>query len=114
MQIFYSRPPKPLHLSAQYRYPQVQLLEIMEKLHAQGHDIWLTVKHNNEYMQLTAQEFSVVAHIISADHDMIVGENIPYDDGWNQETKAMEESAQQHMEEETSDEEIETEDAIVC
>ena len=65
-------------------------------------------------IQLTAQEFSVVAHIISADHDMIVGENIPYDDGWNQETKEMEESAQQHMEEETSDEEIETEDAIVC
>lgn len=113
MQIYYSRPPKPIQLSAQYRYAHAHLLENMEKLHSQGHDIWLTVGQS-KYIPLVAQEFSVVAHIISAEHDMIVGENIPYDDGWDQETQEMENNAAQKMTEDTSEEETHTDEDITA
>lgn len=108
MQIYYSRPPKPIQLSAQHRYSHGQLLENMNKLHSQGYDIWLTVGQS-KYIPLVAQEFSVAAHIISAEHDMIVGENIPYDDGWFEETQEMQKRAEE-VPEDTSEEEVLTDE----
>ena len=45
-----------------------------------------------------------MCYIVCDEHDNIVGENIPYCDGWDAETRQMEERAKQHMEEESSEE----------
>ena len=89
MQLYHSRPPTPIHLSAQHRYTQSQL---EDKIHKLRRPIWLGLKCN-QYIQLDALEISIVCQIVAHEHDEIVGSDIPYDDGWESETQLMESSA---------------------
>ena len=92
MQLYHSRPPTPIHLSAQRRYTQGQLEDKIHKLHRPHRPIWLGLKCN-QYIQLDALEIPIVCQIVAHEHDEMVGTDIPYDDWWDSETQLMEASA---------------------
>jgi hypothetical protein len=105
MLLHFNDPPNPIRLSAQSRYKPEKLCNKLRSLHAKGHKIRLELSRPNSYIKLEPEVFLTVCYIVCYEHDNIVGDNIPYCDGWDEETRQMEERARQHMEEPSSSEE---------
>ena len=104
MQLGYSRPPLPVLLSSQHRYSAEELLQRINLLHTIHHAIWIATGARR-YISLQECEFSLACQLVAAEHDDIVGADVPHDDGWSNETCAMEMAATEHMENSCSDEE---------
>ena len=105
MLLHYNDPPLPIPLSAQARYRPEKLCNKLRALHRSGHKIRLELSRPHRYIKIEPEEFLTVCYIVCDEHDNIVGDNIPYCDGWDAETRQMEEKARQHMEEPSSSEE---------
>ena len=96
MHIAFARPPVKICLSAQHRYSVEGFIGKVRKLHRQGQQIWLVLDSGANIM-LQPEEFPLSCKVVLAEHDNIVGQDIPMDDGWEEETLEMEANAEAHM-----------------
>lgn len=104
--ILFGRPPQRMTLLTTHRYDYTTILERMTKMRHMKVDLWLQV--DGERILLEKADDSLASKVASAYHDT-VAHGAPYDDGFNDETALMEERAEQHMLEPSSEEESDTE-----
>ena len=65
---------------------------------------------SGQLFALERADLSLASRLVALEHDQIVGSNIPFDDGFEEETRAMEVAAEDHMN--APDSSAEDEDAI--
>lgn len=94
MQLLYGLPPRPLRMAATRRYPPDEVINLLARLDGRGQQIWIRVENTN--IPVGLHEVRLAAEMATAYHNAICY-NAPPDDGWQEETEAMEERALQHM-----------------
>lgn len=94
MRLWYGHPARPMRMSAAGRCHPCRLLARLRSLSARDQQIWLQVE--NEMHALAPCELSLAAEIAASYHNQICY-NVPPDDGWQEETEAMEARAEAHM-----------------
>ena len=104
MNIHFGRPPRPFSLAATRKYTSEELLGRVEALHKAGHTIWLRLE-DNSLAELVEAEFDLAAQVVASTHNAFASA-APADDGSARETARMEAAAMDHMEAESSDDDI--------
>ena len=102
MRLSHAWPGNYLHLSAQHRYLDEVILKQVIQWYNSGEQIYLHFDWG-QICVLQEEEFPLACKMLAGEHDHIVGSNIPYDDGFEDETLAMEIAAQNHMDAQDSD-----------
>ena len=100
MLLWYGHPPAAFYMTATRRYFPDELESRVNSLAGAGHLIWLSVE--NERHLVTEQEFPFACRLAASYHNQLAY-NTPPDDGFDEETRQMENQAQQHMEAPLSD-----------
>lgn len=94
MRLWYGHPARPLRMSSTGRIHPDRLFARLGSLAAREQQLWLQVE--NEMHSLNEPELRLAAEIAASYHNQIC-HNLPFDDGWQEETEAMEQSAVMHM-----------------
>ena len=104
MLLWYGHPPALLRMSSTRHYTLEQLEQKTSRFMRLGHQVWLSVE--NELHRVTTQELSFACMLAASYHNQIAY-NVPPDDGFQAETRQMEQSAMNHMEAPLSDDDHE-------
>ena len=94
MRLWYGHPARPVRMSATEHCHSDRLCERLMSLAARNQLLWLQVE--NQMHALYPPELRLAAEIAASYHNQIC-HNVPPDDGWQEETEAMEQRAEMHM-----------------